>query len=106
MVFQLGFCTSRRQARQFVGHGFVYINDRRVNIPSFLVKANDDIQLKFIKKGEGTVKENLKATEERTVPAWLSVDTTHFKAKVSRLPEREDIGYPVNEQLIVELYSR
>jgi small subunit ribosomal protein S4 len=106
VIFRLGFCTSRKQARQFVGHGFVYINDRRVNIPSFLVKTNDEILLKFGKKGEAAVKENMKATEDRTIPAWLSADRTHYKAKVGRLPEREDVQFPVNEQLIVELYSR
>ena len=106
VVFQLGFCTSRKQARQFVSHGYVYVNDCRVNIPSFLVKENDEVQLRFKNKGQEAVKENLKQTEDRTIPGWLSADRAHFKAKVSRLPQREDILYPVNEQLIVELYSR
>jgi len=106
VIFQSGFCTSRKQARQFVGHGFVYVNDHQVNIPSFQVKPNDEIQLKFQKKGLETVKENLKATEGHTVPAWLKADTAHYKAKVLRLPAREDVQFPVNEQLVVELYSR
>src|SRR5262245_3594211 len=106
ILFQAGFCTSRKQARQFVGHGFAYVNDHRVNIPSFQVKINDEVQMKFTKHGMETIKANIKATEDRHVPEWLQVDTAHFKAKVARLPEREDIQFPVNEQLIVELYSR
>lgn len=106
VIYQLGFCSSRRQARQLVGHGFVYVNDRRVNIPSFLVKENDEIAIKFNNKGKKTIEDNLELTKDRAVPGWLDADTAHFKAKVSRLPERDDIGFPVNEQLIVELYSR
>lgn len=106
VIYQLGFCTSRQQARQFVGHGFVYVNDRRVNIPSFLTKQNDEIVVKFKKKGKQTVDDNIKACEDRTVPEWLEVDHAHYKAKVKRFPGRDDIAFPVNEQLIVELYSR
>jgi len=106
IIYQGGFCTSRRQARQFVGHGFVYVNDQRVNIPSFLVKVSDEIQIKFKTTGEQTVKDNIKMTESRTPPAWLEVDRDHYKAKIKRLPNREDIMYPISEQLIVELYSR
>ncbi|MCA9407451.1 MAG: 30S ribosomal protein S4 [Candidatus Omnitrophica bacterium] len=106
VIFQLGFCTSRKQARQLVGHGYVYVNDQRVNIPSFLVKENDEIVLKFKKKGVETIKENIKVTKERNAPSWMEVDYAHFKGKINRLPQREDINFPVNEQLIVELYSR
>jgi len=106
VIYQLGFATSRNQARQLVGHCFVYVNDRRVNIPSFLVKPNDEISMKFTKTGQKTVKDNIEWTQSRAVPAWLSADTGHFKGKVLRLPERADIAFPVNEQLIVELYSR
>lgn len=106
VIYQLGFATSRKQARQFVGHGFVLVNDRRVNIPSYQVKANDEISLKINEKGVKTFKDNIKANEDRKVPTWLSADPEHFKGKVARLPQRDDIGFPVNEQLIVELYSR
>jgi len=106
VIFQLGFCTSRRQSRQLVNHGFVYINSKRVNIPSFLVRPDDEIMLKFKKKGQQMIKDNLKETKDRAIPKWLDVDHTHYKAKINRLPERDDIAYPVNEQLIVELYSR
>ncbi|MCA9400616.1 MAG: 30S ribosomal protein S4 [Candidatus Omnitrophica bacterium] len=106
VIFQLGYCTSRRQARQFVSHGYVSVNGQRVNIPSFLVKEGDEIVLSFKKKGQETVKENLKVTKERSVPTWLEADQTQFKGLIKRMPERSDIGFPVNEQLIVELYSR
>ena len=106
VIYQLGFATSRSEARQIVGHGFVYINDERVNIPSYLVKPNDEVSLKFKNTGQKGVKENIEASQSRAVPGWLGADHDHFKGKVIRLPEREDIGYSVNEQLIVELYSR
>lgn len=106
VIYQLGFATSRREARQIVSHGFVFVNDRRVNIPSFWVKVNDEISLQFAKKGKKNVEENMEASKDKAVPAWLEVDKSHYKAKVKRLPERDDIGFPVNEQLIVELYSR
>lgn len=106
VIYQIGFCSSRKQARQLVGHGFVYVNDCRVNIPSFLVKINDEVSLKFGKTGKKTVEEILDVNKDKKVPSWLEADTAHFKAKVNRLPERDDVMFPVNEQLIIELYSR
>ena len=106
VIYQLGFATSRRQARQLVSHGFVYVNEGRVNIPSFLVKENDDVLVKFNKKGKQNVDDCIKANEDRAVPEWLEADQAHYKAKVKRFPQRDDVAFPVNEQLIVELYSR
>lgn len=106
VIFQLGFATSRNEGRQIVSHGFVYVNARRVNIPSFSVKGNDEIELHLKTKGLKNIKENIEASKERLAPGWLTVDREHFKAKVLRLPEREDIQQPIKEQLIVELYSR
>ena len=106
VIYQMGFATSRNEGRQIVSHGFVYVNDQAVNIPSFLLKENDEVVLKFNNKGLKNVKENLEASGSRMPPAWLSVDKDHYKGKILRLPQREDIGYQVNEQLIVELYSR
>ena len=107
VIYQLGFATSRSEARQIVGHGFVSVNGKHVNIPSFLVKPEDEIEV-HVKEGKGlkNVKENIEACSQRKMPSWLSVDKDHYKAKIVRLPQREDIEYPVNEQLIVELYSR
>ena len=106
VVFQLGFAMSRKEGRQVVGHGFVFVNDKKVNVPSFLVKKDDEISLKFKGKGEKHFKNNLEVTKERAVPVWLKVDRDHYKGKVVKLPERSEIQFYVNEQLIVELYSR
>jgi small subunit ribosomal protein S4 len=106
VIYQLGFATSRRQARQLVIHGYVFVNDHRVNIPSYLVKLNDEIFIRFKTKGQKSVTDQIETSKSRALPAWLEVDHTHFKAKIKRFPEREDIHFPVNEQLIVELYSR
>ncbi len=106
VIYQSGFATSRKEARQIVGHAFVYVNDRRVNIPSFLVKDNDEISVKAQTTGVKNLKENIEASKDRTVPAWLEVDAEHFRIKIKRAPQREEIHAPVNEQLVVELYSR
>ncbi|MFH1360587.1 MAG: 30S ribosomal protein S4 [Candidatus Omnitrophota bacterium] len=106
VIFQMGFATSRREARQVVTHGFATVNDRRVNIPSFLVKKDDEIVLKMKDINQKRFKDNIEMTKDRAVPAWLSVDRDHFKGKVLRLPIREDIQLNIKEQLIVELYSR
>ena len=106
VIFQLGFASSRKQGRQIVSHNFVYVNGRRVNIPSFLVKKGDAIEVKTDEKSSKLIKDNIEMTKERAVPAWLKVDPAAFKATVVRPPAREDVGYPVNEQFIVELYSR
>ena len=106
VVFNVGFAKSRNDARQVVGHNHVSVNGRRVNIPSYLVKPNDVIEIKTDTKTINTIKSNIEITKERKVPAWLNVDTAHLKANVVRMPMREDIGFAINEQLILELYSR
>lgn len=108
VLYRLNFAASRKQGRQIVSHGFVYLNDRPVNISSVIVKQNDEVSLKFGTdlKGQKLVKENIEALKTRPVPAWLAVDPGNFKGRALRLPEREDINFPINEQLIVELYSR
>ncbi len=108
VLYRLGFATSRKQGRQIVSHGFVSINDRPVNIASVLVKQNDEISLRFGSdlKGQKQIQENFEAAKIRNPPTWLMVDPNHFKGKILRLPERDDINFPINEQLIVELYSR
>ena len=106
VVFNLGFAKSRTDARQIVSHNHVAVNGRRVNIASFLVKPNDIVEVKTDAKTTNTIKVNVEVTKERKVPGWLEADTANLKAKVLRVPMREDIGFPINEQLIVELYSR
>jgi small subunit ribosomal protein S4 len=106
VIYQAGFATSRRQARQIVNHGYVHINEERVNIPSFLIKENDEVILRFKDKGQKFVQGNIETSKTRAIPGWLEVDANHFKIKVKRLPERDDVGFPMKEQLVVELYSR
>ena len=106
VIYQIGFASSRRQARQIVNHGFVTVNDRTVNIPSFLVKVNDEVAIKPSGNLADVMKKNLEAVGNRPAPTWLNVDQEHYKGKILRLPQREDIGFSVNEQLVVELYSR
>ncbi len=106
VVFNLGFAKSRTDGRQIVSHNHVSVNGRRVNIASFQVKPNDVIEIKTDTKSVNAIKANVEVTKERKVPGWLVADASNLTAKVVRVPMREDIGFSINEQLIVELYSR
>lgn len=109
VVYRLGFATTRPQARQMVGHGLICVNDKRVNIPSYMVKAGDEISVKNKDGIKKLAKTNVDLNNEyqgREKVSWVLVDEDHLKGKVSRLPEREDITFPINEQLIIELYSK
>jgi len=104
VLVRLGFAASRRQARQLVLHGHWAVNGRRVNIPSYQVRPDDVITLKGGSKAETVIREATELTS--VVPAWLQADHDGLMAKVLRLPERHEIATPVQEQLIVELYSK
>lgn len=106
VIFRLGGAISRAQARQVVRHNFIYVNSHRVNIPSFLVNKDDIIEVKAKEKALKKIRDNLELSKERTVPKWLEFNTQDLKAKVLRLPEKEDIDSTIQEQLIVELYSK
>lgn len=106
VIFRLGLGVSRSQSRQIVRHNFVYVNSKRVNIPSYLVKQGDIIQVKAKEKAMKKLRENLELSRDRTVSSWLEFNPQELKAKVLRLPEKEDIQQPIQEQLIVELYSK
>ena len=106
VVFRLGFARTRKEARQIVDHKFVTVNGKQVNIPSYLVKAGDVIEIKEKCKGSQRYKDILEVTGGRLVPAWLDVDQEALKGEVKALPTREEIDVPVNEVLIVELYSK
>jgi small subunit ribosomal protein S4 len=106
VIFRIGLGTSRAQARQIVRHNFVYVNTKRVNIPSYLVDKDDIIQARAKEKAKNKLKENMELSKERTVPSWLEVNGAELKTKVLRLPEKEDIPGEIQEQLIVELYSK
>jgi small subunit ribosomal protein S4 len=104
VLVRLGFAASRRQARQLVLHGHWTVNGRRVDVPSYQVRSNDVIAFKTGAKGEQVVRDATDLTA--AVPAWLQADHDGLTAKVLRLPERDEIDTPVQEQLIVELYSK
>lgn len=106
VVFRLGFALSRDAARQITNHGWVFVNQKRVNVPSYLVKTGDSIELKARPKGLEYIRQNIKLAVERAKPPWLDVDSEKFAGKVLRLPEKDDIIMPIQEQLIVELYSK
>ncbi len=106
VIFRLGFARTRREARQIVGHKHVLVNGKQVKIPSYLIKAGDTIEIKEAKRGSQRYKEILEVTGGRMVPDWLEADAENLKGTVKELPLREAIDVPVNEMLIVELYSK
>jgi small subunit ribosomal protein S4 len=106
VVYSLGFATSRNQARQLVRHGHINVNGRRVNIPSFRVRPGMEIDVRSKSRKNPQIKEALEFAQGRGVPSWLELDADAFLGKVIELPVREDIRFPIQEQLIVELYSR
>ncbi len=106
VIFRLGVAVSRSQARQIVRHNFVYVNDKRVNIPSFLVDVNDTVQLRAKDKAKNKLKENLELSKDRSVPSWLEFAPQELKARIVRFPQKDDISATIQEQLIVELYSK
>ena len=106
VIFRLGFARTRKEARQIVDHKHVLVNGKQVNIPSYLVKAGDTIEIKEKNKGSQRYKDILEVTGGRLVPEWLESDQENLKGTVKELPAREAIDVPVNEMLIVELYSK
>ena len=106
VVFRLGLSRTRKEARQIVDHKHVLVNGKCVNIPSYLVKAGDIIEIKENAKSSQRYKDILEVTAGRLVPEWLDVDQENLKGEVKELPTREMIDVPVDEMLIVELYSK
>ena len=106
VVFRMGFSRTRREARQIVDHKHITVNGKQVNIPSYLVSAGDVIEIKEKHKGSQRYKDILEVTGGRMTPDWTEVDTENLKGTVKELPLREAIDVPVDEMLIVELYSK
>jgi len=106
VIFRLGFARTRQEARQIVDHKHVLVNGKQVNIPSYLVKAGDTVEIKESCKSSDRYKAILESTAGRLVPEWLESDQENLKGVVKELPTREMIDVPVNEMLIVELYSK
>ena len=106
VVYRLGFAVSRAQARQLVRHGHFKVNGRKVNIASYLCRPGDVVEIKERSKKVVRINEALEAVDRRGVPTWLDLDKGGFKGTVKTAPAREDITMPIQEQLIVELYSK
>ena len=106
VIFRMGLARTRKEARQIVDHKHVLVNGKCVNIPSYLVKAGDQIEIREKSKGSERYKGILEVTGGRLVPEWIDVDQENLKGTVKELPNREAIDVPVNEMLIVELYSK
>ena len=106
VAYRMGIATSRRQARQLVRHGHVLVNGKKVNIPSYQVSVGDEIAVREKSTKLGVIEGAVEFSSHHTVPNWLAIDREKRSVKVNSLPKREDINLPVNEQLIVELYSK
>lgn len=106
VIFRAGFSLSRTEGRQFVVHRHVRVNERYVNIPSYSVKVGDLVKITDSQGLLKRLKDNVELTKERGLPKWLEVGQNNLEAKVAKLPERDDVGFPIQEQLIVELYSK
>jgi small subunit ribosomal protein S4 len=106
VIYRLGFGSSRAQARQLVRHGHVRINEKKMNVPSFQVRVGDLVSLAPRAAKNALVAASVEAVKGRGVPKWLELDTTGMKGKVLSMPARDDVNFPIQEQLIVELYSK
>ncbi|HEV8718377.1 MAG TPA: 30S ribosomal protein S4 [Candidatus Binatia bacterium] len=106
MIYRMGFAPSRSEARQLVRHGHFLVNQRRVTIPSYFMKSGDEIQVRESSRKVVRIQESLELAQRRGVPEWLEVNKDAFAGRVRALPTRAELTLPINEQLIVELYSK
>ena len=106
IVFRMNMANSRQEARQLVQHGLVRVNSKRVDIPAYTAKVGEEISIKLKEAPAKRLTELMESLKDRSVPKWLEVDGKNFKARVVALPTKEDVGFPIQEQLIVELYSK
>jgi small subunit ribosomal protein S4 len=106
MIFRMGFANSRTEARQLVRHNHFLVGEKRVNIPSYLIKAGDEIRVREGSRKIERIIEAMETVARRGVPQWLEIDKTNFRGVVKMLPAREELTMPVKEQLVVELYSK
>jgi len=106
IVFRMNFTNSRAEAREIVQHGFVYINGKRLDRPSYTAKLGEEVSVKTKEAMAKRMSELHESLKDRLIPKWLDVDAKNFKAKVVAMPTKDDVGFPIQEQLIVELYSK
>src|SRR5574338_907206 len=106
VIYRLGLATSRAQARQFVRHGHFMVNGRKVDVPSYSLRAGDLVAVKEASQKIVRINEALAAVDRRGVPQWITLDKENFRGAINQLPSREDVTLPIREQLIIELYSK
>jgi len=106
VVFRMNLAGSRSAARQIVQHGRVYVNGKRVDIPSYTVKIGEEITIKVKDPAKKRIAETFESLKDRAIPKWLEMDKANLKSKIVAMPTKDDVGFPVQEQLIVELYSK
>ncbi|MCS7279597.1 MAG: 30S ribosomal protein S4 [Thermodesulfobacteriaceae bacterium] len=106
VVYRLGFASSRAQARQMVNHGCFTVNGKKVNLPSYLIKPGDIIELREKYRNNTQIQENLETVIRRGIPSWLELEAENFRGRVKSLPTREEITMPIKESYIIEFYSR
>jgi len=106
VVYRLGFACSRREARQLVNHGHFLVNGKKTDVPAYYVRIGDAIEVRQRSRAVGAIVASLDAVESRGIPAWLELNRETFKGTVKAVPTKDDIALPVNEQMVVELYSR
>ena len=106
VVFRMNFASSRSEARQLVQHGLVSVNGKRVDIPAYVVRAGQEVSIKVKEPVQKRLTETFEALKVRAIPKWIEVDAKNFKCKITAIPTKEDVGFPIQEQLIVELYSK
>ncbi len=106
VLYRMNLGNSRSEARQLVQHGRVYVNGKRVDIPSYTVKLGEEVSIKVSEKTLKLLREKFESLKDRATAKWLQVDDKNLKAKVAAMPTKEDVGFPIQEQLIVELYSK
>ncbi len=106
MVFRMGFAPNRRRARQIIKHGHIFVNGKEVNLPSCEIKGGDVVTVKEVSRDNPEIVDSLSKSGHRGIPGWVEVDTANLSGKVLHIPSRDEIQLPVQEQLIVELYSK
>jgi small subunit ribosomal protein S4 len=106
VAYRMGFTSNRRKARQLISHGHFRVNGKKVNIPSYIVKGGDLVEVKETSRDIPEIIDSLSKVEHRGIPAWVEVDSANFKGKVLHVPSRDEIQLPIQEKLIVELYSK
>lgn len=106
IVYRMGFAVNRRQARQLITHGFFLVGGRAVNIPSYLVRAGDVVEVKETGRKIPSIADSISKALHRGIPEWIELDSENYRGKVSHIPSRDEIPMPVQEQLIVEFYSK